>query len=95
CIIPQHAFGCWNLTAWPRRENYQCRAHAEAFQSAPTDDTAQSSFDQTGVRYSELLRLPYFDPSCFIVVDSMHNLFLGLLKEHFTNILGYDAKSND
>lgn len=95
CIKPQHAFGCWNLADWPRRENFQCRAHAEAFRSAPDDVTAQSSFDHTGMRYSNLLKLPYFDPSRFIVIDSMHNLFLGLLKEHFTNILGYDAKSKE
>jgi hypothetical protein len=41
-----------------------------------------------GVRWSELLRLPYFDPSRFVVVDAMHNLFLGLIHEHFTGILG-------
>lgn len=33
-------------------------------------------------------RLPYFDPSRFVVVDAMHNLFLGLIHEHFTGILG-------
>ena len=34
-----------------------------------------------------MLRLPYFDASCFVVVDAMHNLFLGLVQEHF-DILG-------
>ena len=40
------------------------------------------------MRWSELLCLPYFDISRCVVVDSMHNLFLGLLKEHFNGILG-------
>jgi hypothetical protein len=44
-------------------------------------------FTETGIRYSELLRLKYFDPSRFVVVDAMHNLFLGLIQEHF-EILG-------
>ena len=35
---------------------------------------------QTGVRWSELLRLPYFDPIRFIIVDPMHCLFLGIAK---------------
>ncbi|KAF8220225.1 hypothetical protein L208DRAFT_1335077, partial [Tricholoma matsutake] len=39
--------------------------------------------------WSELLWLPYYDPTWFLVVDPMHNLFLGLIKEHFQGILGY------
>ncbi|PKB93788.1 hypothetical protein RhiirA5_256347, partial [Rhizophagus irregularis] len=34
----------------------------------------------TGIRWSELLRLSYFDPIRFIVVDPMHCLFLGIAK---------------
>ena len=33
-----------------------------------------------GVRYTELLRLPYFDSPRFIVVDAMHNILLGSAK---------------
>ncbi|KDQ25869.1 hypothetical protein PLEOSDRAFT_1015173, partial [Pleurotus ostreatus PC15] len=83
-----HAFGCWNISAWERRQYYDTVARATAFNLAPDKSSAQSSFDQSGLRYTELLELPYFDPTRFIVVDSMHNLFLGLIKEHFTNILG-------
>ena len=35
---------------------------------------------ESGARYSELLRLPYFDVIRFHVVDPMHNLFLGIAK---------------
>ena len=42
--------------------------------------------EETGIRYSELHRLPYFDPSRFVVVDAMHNLFLGLIQEHFETL---------
>ncbi|EXX65952.1 hypothetical protein RirG_128400 [Rhizophagus irregularis DAOM 197198w] len=35
---------------------------------------------QTGVRWSELLRLPYFDPIRFTIIDPMHCLFLGIAK---------------
>src|SRR2546423_7602851 len=30
------------------------------------------------VQWSEMLRLPYLDPIRFLVVDLMHNLFLGI-----------------
>jgi hypothetical protein len=44
-------------------------------------DTSQKRFTKnTGVRWSELLRLPYFDPIKFIVVDPMHCLFLGIAR---------------
>jgi hypothetical protein len=35
---------------------------------------------ENGVRWSELLRLPYFDPIRFVIVDPMHCLFLGIAK---------------
>ncbi|KAH7917512.1 hypothetical protein BV22DRAFT_994150, partial [Leucogyrophana mollusca] len=40
------------------------------------------------VRWSELLRLPYWDPIRFPIVDSMHNLFLNEVSHHFRDILG-------
>ena len=35
---------------------------------------------QSGVRWSELLQLSYFDPIRFITIDPMHCLFLGIAK---------------
>ena len=44
-------------------------------------DAARKRFVQiAGVRWSELLRLPYFDPIRFLTVDPMHCLFLGIAK---------------
>ena len=44
-------------------------------------DSARKKFTKSsGVRWSELLRLPYFDPIRFITVDPMHCLFLGIAK---------------
>ena len=34
----------------------------------------------TGFRYTALLKLPYFNPSRMLIVDPMHNLFLGTAK---------------
>ena len=35
---------------------------------------------EIGCRFSELLRLPYFDPVNMLIIDPMHNLFLGSAK---------------
>ncbi|KAF8832982.1 hypothetical protein BDN67DRAFT_870775, partial [Paxillus ammoniavirescens] len=40
-------------------------------------------FKETGVWWSELLRLLYWDPTHFLAIDGMHNLFLGLVQFHF------------
>ena len=36
---------------------------------------------ETGVRYTVLLELPYFDPARMCIIDPMHNLFLGTAKK--------------
>lgn len=77
-----------NYQSWTYRTNAESRKAAERYQNASTPKARQDEFDATGVRWSELLRLPYFDIVRCVVVDSMHNLFLGLIKEHFEGILG-------
>lgn len=79
----------FNFLSWKPRTNEECRRCADQYRSASTSSIAQSVVDRTGMRWSELLRLPYFDITKFVVVDSMHNLFLGLLKDHFRNVLGF------
>ena len=44
---------------------------------------AKKKESELGVRYCELLRLPYFDPVRMLVVDPMHCLYLGVAK-YFT-----------
>jgi len=39
------------------------------------------------VQWSPLLKLPYWDPGKFLVVDPMHNLFLGLAASHVRKVL--------
>ena len=62
------------------------RSSAEHYQNAIKwrkckSDAARKRFvKENGVRWSELLRLPYFDPIRFITVDPMHCLFLGIAK---------------
>ncbi|KJA21043.1 hypothetical protein HYPSUDRAFT_1089591 [Hypholoma sublateritium FD-334 SS-4] len=49
--------------------------------------TARAAFvTLNATRYAELSRLPYFDICQMIVIDPMHNLFLGLVKTHFYHI---------
>ncbi|KAL4081261.1 hypothetical protein J3A83DRAFT_4084882, partial [Scleroderma citrinum] len=47
------------------------------------------------VRWSKLLHLPYWDPTCFVVGEAMCNFFLGDLQHQCQKVLGMnaDAKS--
>jgi hypothetical protein len=89
CNKTQHGYRDIDFASWRRRTNEECRRFSERFRLATSEKAADSSFDRSGLRSSELLRLPYYDPTRFLVVDPMHNLFLGLIKEHFQGILGY------
>ena len=88
CTLKENGYGDTNYEQWEWRTDKDCREHAARWRSANNKKEATSEFDAAGVRWSELLRLPYFDMSRYIVVDAMHNLFLGLIKTHFEEILG-------
>ncbi|TFK80420.1 hypothetical protein K466DRAFT_452191, partial [Polyporus arcularius HHB13444] len=58
------------------------RRLAAQWRDAATEAERRDLFKEHGVRWSELLRLPYWDPIRFPVVDPMHNLLLGNLRHH-------------
>ncbi|KAI0069601.1 hypothetical protein K474DRAFT_1610234 [Panus rudis PR-1116 ss-1] len=48
-------------------------------------------FQEHGIRWSELLRLPYWDPTRFVLIDSMHALLLGCIRRHLRELWGMNA----
>ena len=61
------------------------------WRDAHTENIRQRIYDTFGVRWSELLRLPYWDPTRFVVVEAMHNFFLGDLQHHCQKVLSMSA----
>lgn len=49
-------------------------------QAAKTQTEAKDIEQESGLRYSELIRLPYYDPIRCHLVDPMHCLLLGVAK---------------
>lgn len=80
------------------RETWERRTWSEhlkiAFQwlNASSSKAREKIFDCHGIRWSELLRLPYWDPTRYALVDAMHNLYLGALRHHCIDVLGIDVK---
>ncbi|GET57088.1 hypothetical protein GLOIN_2v1786147 [Rhizophagus irregularis DAOM 181602=DAOM 197198] len=78
----QHNFaGINEMDEWfTCRDSAQHRQDAIGWRRCNSDAARKRFVKQTGVRWSELLRLPYFNPIWFITIDPMHCLFLGIAK---------------
>ncbi|CAB5390559.1 unnamed protein product [Rhizophagus irregularis] len=56
------------------------RQYAHKWLQCNSKSSRDTHFKEHGIRWSELLRLPYMDPIRFAVVDPMHCLFLDIAK---------------
>ncbi|KAF8225966.1 hypothetical protein L208DRAFT_1304264, partial [Tricholoma matsutake] len=81
CLLQFEEIGNFNYTSW---KSCSCQKHrdlVEKWRDAESEQEQEALFDATGVRWSEL-HLPYWDPTKFLVIDSMHTFFLRLLQHH-------------
>ena len=54
--------------------------NAKKVKNSKTYSERNSLRSAHGCRYCEFLRLPYFDPIRMVIIDPMHNLYLGTAK---------------
>ena len=85
CLLsfPTAHFGDYsnfNTSNWEPRTNVSHREIANQYQKCSTRSQAYELERQYGIRYSVLLKLPYFDAPRMCVVDLMHNLLLSTAK---------------
>jgi hypothetical protein len=85
----------FDVTKWKPRDLLNHRTEAEAWRKAKTSQDKQLIEERSGIYWSELLRLPYWNPILFTVVDTMHNLYLGLLEDHCRDVWGISATLED
>lgn len=81
--------------SWEHRTPCDHRAAAQAWKDAATEEEREAQFKATGIRWSELLRLPYWDPTQFVVIDSMHCFYLGLFRRHVREVWGMSVEFAD
>ena len=67
----------FDRSTWPLRTNTLHRQNVQLVQQSKTKTEQNHRESQLGCRYSVLLQLPYFDPPRMLIIDPMHNLFLG------------------
>ncbi|KAI0676009.1 hypothetical protein C8Q78DRAFT_1150337 [Trametes maxima] len=71
---------------FPPRSNVEHRRLGARYAALSNQSQRDKFVKNYATRYTELSRLPYFDIVEQVVVDPMHNLFLGLVKTHFYHI---------
>ncbi|KAL7284233.1 hypothetical protein ACG7TL_001515 [Trametes sanguinea] len=93
CLLLKPNISNLDRSSWPRRSREDHYNIARRWRDADSDAERGRLFDKYGIRWSELLRLPYWDPTRFSLLDAMHNLFLGELKHHCRALWGIDDKA--
>lgn len=84
-----------NVSDWTARSREDVLRFAREWRDAQNKTQQGKLFHKHGVRWSELLRLPYWDPTRSVIVDSMHNLFLGVVQYHVRTIVGMDIPAEN
>lgn len=94
CWVRRSGKGNIAYETWQSRTYQEHLEAAMRWRDAETKTHQNKIFKETGVRWSELLRLPYWNPTRFLVIDGMHNLFLGLVQHHFRDLIVVDKLAN-
>lgn len=84
-------YGRTDFEQWRKRDPDDLREAAVRWRDAVSVGDQNNIFAANGVRWSELWRLSYWDPTRQLVIDPMHCLLLGLAKRHFRHVLGLQA----
>jgi hypothetical protein len=83
-----------NVNTWPERSREELKRAAKRYRDTTTKAERKRIFRETGVRWSVVWKLEYWNPTRMVAVDGMHALFLGLVLWHFTNVLGINETEN-
>ncbi len=61
-----HGYGNTDYQNWAYRTGAECREHADIYAFCKSKEQKKDVFRSTGLRWSELLRLKYFDITRFV-----------------------------
>ena len=80
-------FSGFNRENWRKRTGAEHKHLALSTRFKLTKSARDAAESTSGYRYSVILELPYFDAPLMLVIDPMHNLFLGTAKHFFKSVL--------
>ncbi|KAJ7048866.1 hypothetical protein C8F01DRAFT_1356763 [Mycena amicta] len=80
-----------NFENWTEKDPDKLRRAAEKWRDASTTGKQKTLFEESGVRWSEMWRLPYWNPVIMLAIDVMHCILEGLIHYHCRFVLGFVA----
>ena len=92
CDIDINDISVVERSDWPPKDLDHIRRFATLWKNANSEAHRQSIFGACGWRWSALFDLPYWDPTRFAVVDSMHTIDLNLFQNHCREYFRIDTK---
>ena len=95
CLLKLQEIDNFDESTWLRMSWEEHLSIAMQWRDAPSEAARCALYDKHGVRWSELLRLPYWDPTKFTLLDSMHTLLLILIQKHCREVWGMDDQFDD
>ena len=79
-VFGKQNYSGFNRDTWVYRSNLKHREDVQLTLQCTSKSRCQQKESELGCRYSCLLQLPYFDPVKMMIVDPMHNLYIGTTK---------------
>jgi hypothetical protein len=95
CLLNLEDINDLDTSTWVPRNCEDHRRYAAAWKNAPTHEKRHDVFKEYGAKWSELLRLPYWDPTRFVIIDSMHAFYLRLFSRHVREVWEMDIEFED
>ncbi|THV08114.1 hypothetical protein K435DRAFT_561704, partial [Dendrothele bispora CBS 962.96] len=72
--------------AWDMRHSGEVHQQAVAWRGMTTKSAREKHQRETGVCWSPLHDLPYYDPVCHLILGFMHNTLEGILQYHLRDL---------
>lgn len=80
--------------SWPQRDVIEHIKVAKQWRDAESLDEQETLFRTYGIRWSPLLKLPYWNPILFTAIEPMHVFDAGLFQNHCRQIWGIDTSNH-
>ena len=95
CKLPRNDINNLAIETWQMKTRDELYDQAVAWRDAPSRAARKKLYKKNGVRWSELWRLSYWDPTKFVIIDGMHTIYLRIVQHHSRVVLGLDVVSDE
>src|SRR5271155_3686740 len=88
CLCTSNHVEDLNLQFWTLRNGAKVRQQGQVWLNLTTKSDREAQAQATGVRWTPLHSLPYWDPVKHVMLGFMHNWLEGILKHHLHTLWG-------